>query len=299
MKRKIIGILAALVLATVGTLVLVSYVQSAKEKAEAGEPRTEVYVLQRDITANTPISQIEGAVQLEEVPTSVVVDGAVTDLDDLDDLDDNLVSAIGMQAGEQLLASRLVTAESLTRGEVPDGLQELTIALDPERAVGGNIQAGDTVGIVMSFDPFDVDVVDVDPDATTPVPIGQTSAKAADEARGDGEDTAADERDKTPNMTHLTFHKVLVTAVQYDQRESTGASADDDEDESSDAEPVERAPSNILLVTFAVPAPHVEQVVFAAEFGYIWLTAENAAADEDGTRIVTLDEAYEGAEAQL
>ena len=138
MKRKVIGILAALVLASVGTIVLVSYVQSAKEKAEAGEPRTEVYVLQRDIAANTPISRIVGAVDLEEVPTSVVVDGAVTDLDDLDD---DLVSAVGLQEGEQLLADRLVAAESLTRGEVPDGLQELTIALDPERAVGGNIQA--------------------------------------------------------------------------------------------------------------------------------------------------------------
>jgi pilus assembly protein CpaB len=294
MKRKIIGILAALVLASVGTIVLVSYVQSAKDKAEAGEPRTEVYVLQRDIPAYTPISRIGGAVELEEMPTSVVVDGAVTDLDGLDD---ELVSAVGMQAGEQLLTGRLVTAESLARGEVPDGLQELTIALDPERAVGGNLQAGDTVGVVMSFDPFDLDVVDVDPDATTPVPGGQTATENAEEASGESEDTAAGQPGTTPNMTHLTFHKVLVTAVQYDQRESTGTSTDE-ENESSEAEQVERAPSNALLVTLALPAPHVEQVVFAAEFGYIWLTAENAAADEAGTRIVTLGEAYADAKGQ-
>lgn len=294
MKRKVIGILAALVLASVGTIVLVSYVQSAKDKAEAGEPRSEVYVLRQDITAYTPISRIEGAVELEEMPTSLVVDGAVTDLDDLDD---ELVSAVGMQAGEQLLAGRLVTAESLARGEVPDGLQELTIALDPERAVGGNLQAGDTVGIVMSFDPFDLDVVDVDPDATTPVPAGQTATENTEEASADGEDAAADEPGTTANMTHLTFHKVLVTSVQYDQRESTGTSTDDD-NESSEAEQVERAPSNALLVTLALPAPHVEQVVFAAEFGYIWLTAENAAADEDGTRVVTLGEAYADAKGK-
>lgn len=295
MKRKVIGILAALVLASVGTIVLVSYVQSAKEKAEAGEPRTEVYVLQRDIPANTPISRIEGAVELEEVPTSVVVDGAVSDLDDLDD---DLVSAVGLQEGEQLLADRLVAAESLTRGEVPDGLQELTIALDPERAVGGNIQAGDTVGIVLSFDPFDLDVIDVEIDGTTPFPAGQASADAAEDASGNGDETAADEPGTTPNMTHLTFHKVMVTAVQYDQRESTGTVVGDEEEDASDAEKVERAPGNALLVTLALPAPHVEQVVYAAEFGYIWLTAENAAADEDGTRIVTLGEAYENAQGK-
>ena len=59
---------------------------------------------------------------------------------------------------------------------------------------------------------------------------------------------------------------------------------------------VERAPSNELLVTLALSSPEVEQVVFAAEFGHIWLTAENADADENGTRIVTLGQAYDATE---
>ena len=33
--------------------------------------------------------------------------------------------------------------------------------------------------------------------------------------------------------------------------------------------------------------------MFAAEFGHIWLTAENADADENGTRITTLGQAYD------
>ena len=93
-------------------------------------------------------------------------------------------------------------------------------------------------------------------------------------------------------MTHLTFHKVLVTAVQF--AEGDGRAHDDSRrrrgrpTRTTDAEP---APSNQVLVTLALSSPQVEQVVFAAEFGHIWLTAENADADETGTRIVTLGEA--------
>jgi hypothetical protein len=52
-----------------------------------------------------------------------------------------------------------------------------------------------------------------------------------------------------------------------------------------------------MLVTLALSSPQVEQVVFAAEFGHIWLTGENADADESGTRVVTLGEVYEPAVA--
>ena len=42
----------------------------------------------------------------------------------------------------------------------------------------------------------------------------------------------------------------------------------------------------------AVNAPEVEQIVFAAEFGRIWLTGQNANTDDDGSRILTLDQVY-------
>ena len=55
---------------------------------------------------------------------------------------------------------------------------------------------------------------------------------------------------------------------------------------------VNEAPSDTLLVTLALDTPAVEQVVFAAEFGHIWLTVEDAAASETGGRIVTLNQVY-------
>jgi pilus assembly protein CpaB len=47
----------------------------------------------------------------------------------------------------------MVSPESLAepgRVDVPAGLQEITVLLSPERVVGGDLVAGDTVGIVMS-----------------------------------------------------------------------------------------------------------------------------------------------------
>jgi pilus assembly protein CpaB len=259
MKRKIIGVLAALLLAGIGTTALVVYVESAKDKAVAAEALVDVYVVSETIPKGTPVSELAQSVEVTEVPAKVLADDAVTDLGDLDE---SLTAATDLQAGEQLLSSRLVAANQLGRASVPAGLQELTVSLDPTRAVGGSLNVGDTVGVVLSFEPFDL-------------PRSE---------------------DLSPSTSHLTFHKVLVTAVQFAEGDGQGTTATDDEDtEGADAEP---APTNQVLVTLALSSPQVEQVVFGAEFGHIWLTAENADADESGTRIVTLGEAYEPAAAR-
>ena len=256
MNRKITGILLAVLLATVGTFALVAYVQSAKDEAVAGERQVDVLVVRDRIRKGATLDEVRGAVGTSEIPAKVRPEDAVTDLADLDE---GLVVAVDLEPGEVLLRSRLVGAEDLARAAVPEGMQELTVALEPERAVGGSLNAGDTVGVVLSFEPFE-----------------------RDEAQGGG---------KTPNMSHLTFHKVVVTSVQFDPNESATPLAGDDEGDEGQ-EDVERAPSNRLLVTLALTSPQVEQVAFAAEFGHIWLTAEPASADESGTRIVTLGEVY-------
>ena len=259
MNRKILGFLAALVLAGIGTAALVVYVESAKDKAVAGEALVDVYVVSETIPKGTPVADITDSVDVTRVPAKVRVDDAVSDIDGLGD---DLVAAVDLQAGEQLLNSRLVSANQLSRASVPAGLQELTVSLDPTRAVGGALNVGDTVGVVLSFEPFDLPDTD----------------------------------NQSPNMTHLTFHKVLVTAVQFAEGEGPSTSEDEGDDNADDATEAEPAPTNQVLVTLALSSPQVEQVVFAAEFGHIWLTSENDDASEKGTRIVTLGQAYEATE---
>ena len=253
MKRKIIGVLAALVLAGIGTTALVAYVESAKDQAVAAEALVDVYVVNSTIPKGTSAGDIAQSVKVTQVPAKVLVDDAVTDLDAIDE---SLVAAVDLEAGEQLLSSRLVPASQLGRASVPAGLQELTVSLDPTRAVGGSLSVGDTVGVVLSFEPFDLPGTD----------------------------------DQSANTTHLTFHKVLVTAVQFAEGDGANATTDDESTDGDTA--AEPAPTSQVLVTLALSSPQVEQLVFGAEFGHIWLTAENADADESGTRSVTLGEVY-------
>lgn len=85
------------------------------------------------------------------------------------------------------------------------------------------------------------------------------------------------------DQTHLILHKVLVTEVAGAAGVTTG----------EDGEQVEQAAADNVMVTLALSAADAEQVVFAAEFGTIWLSLEGEAVPEDGTRVVTPLEAFE------
>ncbi len=246
MKRKFVGIVAAVLLASVGTFTLLAWVKSAEDRALAGERVVNVLVVQEDIAEGTSAEDLGTRVAVERVSAKVKAAGSVDDVADLE----GKVAVVDLVAGEQVLATRFVEPEVLARQtgvEVPDGLQEVTIKLEPQRAVGGNVRPGDTVGLVASFEPFEA----VDGSGTT-----------------------------TPNETHMVMHKVLVTRVQA--APTTATQAPDSEEEDDRPDPV---PGGDLLVTLAVDAPSVERIVFAQEFGFIWLTAEPETATEDGTKV--------------
>ena len=89
-----------------------------------------------------------------------------------------LVTTVDLVPGEQLLWSRFIdpAEEGTADIEVPEGMQEVSILLEPQRMVGGDITPGDTVGVFVSLGAGVYQI---------PVPV-----------------------------THLTLHKVLVTSVQ-------------------------------------------------------------------------------------
>ena len=268
MKRKVLGITLALVLALVGTAALMAYVEKAKDDAVEDSEQVQVLVVTDSIPVGANLDEIEAATELNDVPSRLVVDDALTSLEGLNPV---LVAGVTMQPGEQLLASRLLDPSVLSRVEVPEGLQEITIGLAPERAVGGVLRPGEHVGILLSFDPF------------------QNGSDAEEPAPGE---TAEPRR--SPNMTNLTLTQVLVTSVQFSvvdsqRREEATATTDG---ESATVTTVNEAPSQVLLVTLAVTTAEAEQITFAAEFGHIWLTRQNDETDPEGSRIITLDQVY-------
>lgn len=268
MKRKFGGIVVAIVLAVIGTVSLMGYVNKAKNDAVEDSQQIEILVVARAVPQGASIAVIAAAVEPTLVPQRLVSPDA---LRDLDGLDATLVAGVALQPGEQLLRSRLVGASTLVRVEVPAGLQEITIAVAPERAVGGVIQPGETVGVVLSFEPFG-------------------EAAAGDGTTDPTEDTTGVQ--STPNTSHLTLNRILVTAVQFSVSDTTRETPPLGEDGDATATTVAVAPSGVLLVTLAVTTAQAEQIVFAAEFGSLWMTRQNADTNLEGGRILTLDQVY-------
>lgn len=293
-KRRIIGIVAATLMAVIGTISLVGYVQSAKDKAVAEEELVDVYVMDEFVPKGAEPATIRSSVSIERVPARLMQAGAITDIEAVGDL----VAATDLQPGDQLLAARLAASDVVFE-EVTDKVQ-VSALLEAERAVGGSLQQGDLVGVYLSFDPFNWDEGGRDQetvDAIDPAAIAASADEAAADAAASedsaagasssdestAEEAEADTR-KTPNVTRLEFQHVLVTNVQT---VDTPVSNDDDDDAS-----IEQVTGTKYVVTLALSPEQSERFVFATEFGHVWLSLDPASVRDDGTRIVTLGNVY-------
>ena len=282
-KRRIIGIVAATVLALIGTVALVTYVRSATDDAVADEALVDVYVVDEFVPKGAEPDTITSAVSVEQVPARLVQAGALTDLEQVGEQ----VAASDLQPGDQLLAVRLAAKELVTE-EVTDKVQ-ISALLEAERAVGGALNKGDLVGVYISFDPFDVDVSGQDPGAQTDAAAAALLAPPADSTT-DPQATDADALPtKTPNVSRLEFRNVLVTNVQTT---STPVNPDDGDDSNDDEPTVAQVTGTQYVVTIALSPEQSERFVFATEFGKVWLSLDPATVADDGTRPVTLANVY-------
>ncbi len=256
MNRRVVGLIAALLLAVVGTFTIVVFVHGANARALDGQKTIDVLIVQKKIAAGTPADQLGGSVKTEAIIKKVEADGAVTDLKQLK----GRVSSATLVPGEQLVQARFVDASTFRAAavgvSVPSGLLETTIALDPERALGGLITPGSHVAVTASFDDHNGD----------------------------------------PAQTHMILHNVLVTNVQMtqaaDSKTFASSGSGNTASSASDAKPG-TAPGGRLFVTLALSAPASEQIVFATERGSLWLSNEPSGAPTTGTRIVSRSNALQ------
>jgi pilus assembly protein CpaB len=252
-----LGLILAFALAAIGVIALVSYVNGTTEDAKAKEAEVQVYVVTKRIPKGADAATIEESVEATKVPARVKPNGAVTDTSDIG----TKVTSTDLLPGDFLLAGRLA-AKSSVRQDVPPNMVQLAVQLSAERAVGGALKPDDTVGVYLSFDPFDID---------------QTGAASA----GATDTTTAGK--KTPNTTRLEFQKVLVTDVQVTDEQTKSVDGKDQAVLSS---------STNYIVTLALTPEQSERLVFATEFGHVWLANEPATVSDDGTRLVTLGNVY-------
>lgn len=150
MRIRIIGALVALVLAGVGGFVLYVYVSDADRRAHAGAELVEVFVVTEAIPAGSDIAVVRDRVEVDELPAIAVLAGGVTSFEQVE----GLVSTTELLPGEQLLLARFADPASFDVGQiaVPEGKQEVTIALPVARVVGGAVQPGSEVGMVVTVE---------------------------------------------------------------------------------------------------------------------------------------------------
>jgi pilus assembly protein CpaB len=123
-------------------------------------------------------------------------------------------------------------AAAATAAASAGDLVNLTMQLEPQRALGGHVKAGDRVAVVASF--------------------------------------------AGPDRTSVLAQKVAVANLQADVVAEDGENAD-------------LAPRGNLLVTLAVPPAEAARIVFALEYGRVWLAGENVATSTLGNAAVTAE----------
>ena len=293
MRVRLIAAIVAVVLAAVGTMALLAYVRGADQRALANTETVPVLVAAAPIPQGATAESLGDKVTVTQLPRMAVLSDAATSVDQLA----GLVATVPLQSGEQLLRAKFAAPDPVEQDglveqdatvDIPAGMQAVTIRLDqPERTVGGTIEAGDTVGVFLTF-----------------------------------------RAETRPNATHLTVHKVLVTAVQPTTGGDATAPADANAPADGSAAPADgsappadgsAAPADGSAAreeattamddastaladgsalaggryyTLAMSARDAEQVVFAAEFGTIWLSDEPESATEEGAEIVTPESAF-------
>jgi pilus assembly protein CpaB len=183
----------AIVLALIGTFAIVTYVQGADDRALAGESVVKVLVVKEQVPAGTPATDLGDRVALEPVAEKVKADGAVTSTKQLG----AQVASATLVPGEQVVTARFVApSEYRASGAsiaVPDGLLQTTIALEPQRAVGGVLTPGSTVAVVASFTDPDQSHIVLQKVLVTNVQledIGQTNDSGSDTTEDDDQQAA-------------------------------------------------------------------------------------------------------------
>jgi pilus assembly protein CpaB len=155
MKRRAIGVLVAVALTLTGTLMLVSYVRGAENRAVAGEKLVDVLVVAQPVKKGTAASALNGKVKLERVPARVRPETAVASLSSLR----GLVATADLALGEPLVRGRFGKPNSLdVQGSIDTtNLVKVAASFDLERALNGQIKLGDTVAAVISAETKDGD----------------------------------------------------------------------------------------------------------------------------------------------
>lgn len=138
-------ILVGLLISAGGTILLFS--ASSRNNSSSTATTRAVVIATADIPQSSPLASLSDKIKVEQVPIAIVPPDAI---ESLAAVTAGFVTSAPIKAGDRLMLGNFVPSSSAA-GQASKGLQEVTITLTNDRALGGGLVQGDKVAVIASF----------------------------------------------------------------------------------------------------------------------------------------------------
>jgi pilus assembly protein CpaB len=255
LKRRVLTVSLAILLAVLGTAGVLAYVHKADTRALDGMRPVSVLVAQGQIPAGTSANsaQQQGLLRSEELPASSVPANAVRSITAALG---SLVMSAQVPSGQMLLRPMLVTSAQATAAgflAIPGGMVAVTIPLCVSEAVADYVQPGSQVAV---FDTY--------PTKKASLQESCNQSGQSHQAQGPG-----------GVITRIVLPRVLVLATGQAPASGTTSTSTTASggafSNNSQTDPTASAPSGAVLVTLAVSQANAERLILITRAGLPYL----------------------------
>jgi pilus assembly protein CpaB len=255
LKRRVLTVVVAVLLAVLGTAAVLAYVKQADNRALEGQKAVTVLIAQKVIpsgtSANTAIQ--DGLLSSQRLPASSVPVDALTSITPA--LGPLVTSAV-VQPGQVLLRPMLVTPAQATASgalAIPRGMVAVTIPLCISEAVAGYVQPGSQVAVFDSY-----------PTKKATLQESCSGSGQSNQAQGPG---AAVTRILLPRVQVLAIGQAPSSGTTSTSTTASGGTSS----QGSQTDPAASGPTGSVLVTFAVSQADAERLILVTRAGLPYL----------------------------
>ena len=155
MGRRTVLLIAALVVAALGTALVFLYVNNLESEANDGAKLVKVLEATQQVASGTTAGDASaaGAFELVEIPQSAVVDGALSDISVISEQ----VALAPVFPGQQILTQMFGTQVATGGLGVPRNQLAISVQLGDPNRVAGFVQPGSKVAVFSTIDGADGD----------------------------------------------------------------------------------------------------------------------------------------------
>jgi pilus assembly protein CpaB len=253
-KRRVLTITLAIVLALIGTAGVLAYVHGADARALAGQRAVSVLVAQDKIPSGTTAGTAlqSGMLVSQKLPASAVPSEAVSSITAAVS---GLVMGTEVEPGQVLLRPMLVASSQLTGAlAIPQGMVAVTVSTCMPGAVAGYVQPGSHVAVFGTFSDIKNN--------------GSQSCGGSGSSPGSGQTNLAHVH------TRILLPRVLVLAVgaaTVSGQNGTSSGSTLPNSSSSSSSTSSASSQNAVMVTLAVNQADAERLITLDSSGLTYL----------------------------